>query len=205
MRDFDSVAAGWDNLPRRVMLAKAVAEAVKSKLTKTDIRAMDFGCGTGLVTLGLTEVCREVIAADTSVGMLEQLRGKLAASGILNVIPQHISEKPDAALPDQLDLIVSSMTMHHIKDVGGMISGFHSLLTTGGMLCIADLFSEDGNFHDNPAGIEHHGFSIEAMEKHFSTAGFTSITSESVYTIEKERDGNKVNYPVILTSGRRND
>ena len=205
MRDFDSVAAGWDNLPRRVMLAKAVAEAVKRKLTGKDLRAMDFGCGTGLVTLGLTEVCREVVAADSSAGMLEQLKAKLASSGIQNVLPQHISESPDAIFPEGLDLVVSSMTMHHIKDVGAMISRFYNILEPGGMLCIADLFSEDGRFHDNPAGIQHHGFSTEAMEGHFSSAGFSAITSETVYTIEKDRDGDVAHYPVILTTGHRND
>ncbi len=205
MRDFDSAAAEWDNLPRRVMLARAVSEAIISKLDRKVSRALDFGCGTGLVTLALSSVCNEVIAADTSTGMLEQLEKKLAGSGIINVTPLHISGEPDTALPQGFDIVVSSMTMHHIDDVASLISKFSSMLNPGGILCIADLDSEDGTFHDTPEGIRHHGFSAEAMTFYFLDAGLEGLSSETVYTVIKERDGKSDKYPVILTSGHRRD
>ncbi len=205
MRDFDSRAAEWDNKPRRVILARAVSDAIIKKLARTEIRTLDFGCGTGLVTLALTAMSREVVAADTSSGMLDQLDKKLADAGIDNVIPLQISEDPDENLPGGFDLVVSSMTMHHIEDVASQIVKFRQTLNPGGMLCIADLDEEDGTFHDTPEGIRHHGFSVEQMGQYFLSAGFTEITSEIVDTVIKERDGKTYKYPVILTTGHAID
>ena len=53
-RDFDTAAATWDK-PQRVRLATEVAAAMATALPLSrEWDAMDFGCGTGLVTLSLT-------------------------------------------------------------------------------------------------------------------------------------------------------
>ena len=58
--DFDSRAAQWDNLPRRVALANAVVEAIIQEADpQPTMRMLDYGAGTGLVTLGLLPLVRE--------------------------------------------------------------------------------------------------------------------------------------------------
>jgi cyclopropane fatty-acyl-phospholipid synthase-like methyltransferase len=53
-RDFDAVAASWDQEPRRVKLARDVVEAIRRELPLTpEMEVLDYGCGSGLVTLGL--------------------------------------------------------------------------------------------------------------------------------------------------------
>jgi 2-polyprenyl-3-methyl-5-hydroxy-6-metoxy-1,4-benzoquinol methylase len=53
-KDFDKEAAVWDAKPMRVKLALDVAEAIIREIKPTqDLTVMDFGCGTGLVTLRL--------------------------------------------------------------------------------------------------------------------------------------------------------
>jgi len=88
LRDFDSVAASWDQEPRRVQLARKVVDAISCEARPLQaMRVLDFGCGTGLVTLALASQVQEIVAADSSQGMLEQLANKLGASGISNVQP----------------------------------------------------------------------------------------------------------------------
>lgn len=205
-RDFDAVAAKWDQKGPRVELARAISDAmIRAAQPDKLMRVLDFGCGTGLVSLAFAPLVREVIAADSSKGMLEQLSAKLTSGGIGNVTPFLIPHQGTEALPSPVDLVVSSMTMHHIVDVGALIQTFRAILTPGGQLCIADLETEDGSFHDDPTGIAHHGFSSTEMEGFFSSAGFIDIRTVRVMEVRKQHGNTTQSYPVNLTVGRCRD
>jgi predicted TPR repeat methyltransferase len=63
---FDQAAATWDEQPRRVKLAQAVAEDIGRQIhLSRDIDVLDFGCGTGLLTLALQPLVRSITGADT--------------------------------------------------------------------------------------------------------------------------------------------
>lgn len=204
MRDFDLVAARWDEQPRRVALARAVADTIiRETAPSASMHVLDFGCGTGLVTLALAPLVRRMDAADSSQGMLDQLVVKLSTTGISNVVPLLVPHADAEALPCPFDLIVSSMTMHHIGNVGALLQRFYGCLATGGQLCIADLETEDGSFHDDPTGIQHHGFSSAEMEGLFRAAGFLAVRTVRVMEVQKVRDGRTYDYLVNLTIGRR--
>ncbi len=202
--DFNSRAAEWDNLPRRVLLANAVADLIiKEVHPEPWMRMLDYGCGTGLVTLGLQQVVKEVIAADSSIGMLEQLQTKAEEAQIANIHTLLIDLDQKLKLPQGIDLLVSSMTMHHVPDLDELFSIFRLVMNPDGWLCIADLETEDGSFHDDQSvHIPHPGFNIDEMELYFKNAGFRDVKTLPVMTIKKERDGSHCGYPVNLTFGR---
>ena len=58
MNRFEREAARWDAAPWRMALARSVAEAIQAQvpLSGTDA-ALDYGCGTGLLTLALFLWC----------------------------------------------------------------------------------------------------------------------------------------------------
>lgn len=201
--DFDSRAAQWDSLPRRVALANAVVEAIQQEADpQPAMRMLDYGAGTGLVALGLQPLVKEVFAADSSRGMLEQLEIKAREAGISNLKTVFIDLDRDWHLPQGIDLLVSSMTMHHVPEVAPLLKRFKAIMNPGGLLCIADLEQEDGSFHEDSTGIPHKGFAMEEMEDFFEEAGFTSIKTVHVMSVQKERDGKLHEYPVNLTIGR---
>jgi ubiquinone/menaquinone biosynthesis C-methylase UbiE len=71
---FDRVAADWDANSGRVALAKGVVDAIrKAAPLRPEINAMDFGAGTGLVTLGLLPYVGSLTAVDASRKMLRVL------------------------------------------------------------------------------------------------------------------------------------
>ena len=128
---FDQAAATWDSVDRRVVLAHAVVEAISSRVPLTkELAVLDFGCGTGLVTMELAPQVGSIAGADTSSGMLKALAEKAGAKGIP---PRQILLDPsgDGDLGGPYDLIVSSMTLHHIADVPALFSRFCTAPQTG--------------------------------------------------------------------------
>lgn len=204
-RDFDAAAAGWDQDPRRVKLAQDVVAAVRRELPLSgEMEALDYGCGSGLVTLGLQPFVGHITGADSSQGMLEVLKGKLRDQGIANVDTQWIDLDQQEPLPGRYDLIVSSMTLHHVRDVAALIGSLAQLLKPGGWLALADLEREDGSFHDDSTGVLHHGFDRDFFRSVFSANGLAEIRMVTAATIEKpDGTGGRRAYPVLLCLARK--
>lgn len=203
-RDFDQVAAIWDQEPRRVKLAQEVVDAMLRELPLTpEMEALDFGCGSGLVTLGLQPHVGRITGADSSQGMLEVMKGKLQQQEIDNVSFQFLDLEKEQ-LCTSYDLIVSSMTLHHVQDVPALIRSLAQALKPGGWLALADLESEDGSFHDNTAGVLHHGFSREFLLAEYAANGLSELRAVQAAVMEKDRpDDGPRSYPVLLWLGRK--
>jgi 2-polyprenyl-3-methyl-5-hydroxy-6-metoxy-1,4-benzoquinol methylase len=203
-RDFDAVAAGWDEDPRRVNLAQDVVAAICRELPLAkEMEALDYGCGSGLVTLGLQPFVGKITGADSSQGMLEILKRKLQEREITNVVTQFL-DLEQQQLVGSYDLIVSSMTMHHVHDVTALIGSFIQALKPGGWLALADLQSEDGSFHDDPTGVFHHGFDPEFIRSIYSKNSLTDVRIVTAATIDKpDGSGGRRLYPVLLCLGRK--
>ncbi|MBI1920193.1 MAG: methyltransferase domain-containing protein [Geobacter sp.] len=200
-RRFDAAASGWDEEPRRVKLADEIAAAILGEgVLGADMDVLDYGCGTGLLTLRLQPHVRSITGADTSPGMLDVLDGKIRKSGLGNVSTLCLNLETGDVANRRFHAIVSSMTLHHVRDTGALIAKLHSLLLPGGYLCIADLDKEDGSFHDDMAGVEHFGFERQGLEEMFRAAGFTAVRSRVAATIMKRET---VAYPVNLVTGRK--
>ncbi|MDD2309220.1 MAG: class I SAM-dependent methyltransferase [Desulfuromonadaceae bacterium] len=198
-RDFDAAALNWDEKPRRVKLAAEVAEAIQDKIPlKKEWDALDFGCGTGLVTLQLAPVLRSITGTDSSSGMIDTLNNKIQTYGFSNVLTVLCDlEKGD--LPSgRFHLITSSMTLHHIKEIVPLLKSLKTLLHPGGWIALADLEFEGGSFHDDPTGVFHHGFSTEELAEMLAKAGYSSISINTAATIVK---GDQT-FPVLLATAQ---
>jgi ubiquinone/menaquinone biosynthesis C-methylase UbiE len=85
-KDFDKEALSWDLNSGRVRLAADIAAALKKEIRITqDMKVMDYGCGTGLLTLSLQPLVKEITGVDTSQGMLDVLRDKIQKQVISNI------------------------------------------------------------------------------------------------------------------------
>ncbi|MCK9581192.1 MAG: class I SAM-dependent methyltransferase [Methanoregula sp.] len=185
-RDFDSAARTWDDNPARVKLAHDVARAIRDTIKLTpDMEVLDFGCGTGLLTLRLQREVRCITGMDSSPGMLEVLNKKIGASGITNVKTTLFNPENAGSLKGEYDLVVSSMTFHHIPEMSSMVNILHSHIRPGGMLGIADLDREGGRFHDSNVGVHHFGFDRAMLKKEIETAGFLKIRNRTAAIIHK--------------------
>ncbi len=196
---FNTIASEWDSDPGRVLMAQKVARAMRAALSPSgQERALEFGAGTGLVTLLMARTLAHVTALDSSAGMLDVLRQKCERKGLTQV------ETIEGAVPDQLpdaqyDLIYSSMTMHHVEDVLALLRTLADHVKPGGRVALADLDAEDGRFHGETKGVVHHGFARETFGNWLREAGFANVQFSTAFTVHRESDdGIAHDYPIFL-------
>ncbi len=204
---FDQSAASWDNEPRRIALMKAVGEAILREAHPTkDMDVLDYGCGTGLVSLFLLPHVRSVIGADSSPGMLAVLEKKIRDGDVQGMRAIRLDLEHDRVPQGRYHLIVSSMVMHHVADLNPVLRGFFEMLLPGGALCIADLNTEPGLFHTPEAAesVHHHGFDPEEFRGRLQKVGFTGTRALMASVVSKPvPNGGERDFPVFLVIGRR--
>lgn len=204
-RDFDKEAASWDQNPGRTRLAEDIAGAIKSAVKITpDMNALDFGCGTGLLTLQIQPLVHTITGVDNSQGMLDVLESKVQALNLNNVHTQHRDLIRGDSLQGSYDLILSSMAFHHIREIGPVLYQLSQALLPGGHLCIADLDLDDGMFHSDNEGVFHSGFDRPVLRQAFMGAGLVSINDLTAASVEKPVPGCGTRlFTVFLMTGRK--
>lgn len=204
---FDSTAHDYDD-PEKVERAGEIAASIRSAVPLTGReRVLEYGAGTGLVAQALQDAVGELTLADTSAGM-RQVAAQKVADGRLPagtaVIDLDLSEG-EAAEVDRLlvgggfDLLVSSLVLHHIKDLRPVLAGFSRLLAPGGYLAVADLDTEDGRFHAHLHDFDgHDGFDRHALADALRAAGFADVEVGDCTTVDKHGEV----FPVFLAVAR---
>jgi ubiquinone/menaquinone biosynthesis C-methylase UbiE len=203
-KDFNMEAAQWDANPGRVKLANDVADAIIREAAPADnMDVLDFGCGTGLVTLRLQPLVRTIIGVDSSPGMLAVLEGKIKALGLKNAGTRFVDFDKGGSIDGRFNLLVSSMTLHHVPDTAKLFNQWRDLLLPGGLLCFADLDAEDGSFHGDNTGVFHLGFDRDHLKKLLSVSGFRDIRDTTATTMIRETAGKGERpFPVFLILAR---
>jgi SAM-dependent methyltransferase len=203
---FDARAATWDDDPTKVERARRAAEAIRQAVPVTSgLAVLDYGCGTGLLGLALRPHLGRLVLADTSEGMLEVVRQKLARGGG----PPATALRLDLSTGDppqdlRVDLVCTLMAMHHVPDTRALLGRFHQLLRAPGTLCIVDLEQEDGSFH-GPAVEVHHGFARGELTGLLTRAGFEEPHFSTVDTIVRVDGPGRRSYPLFLAVARKRD
>ena len=198
---FDARAQTWDDDPRRRKLAASIFAALEQAVPpRAEWAALDYGAGTGLLTLALAARVRRVLAVDSSAGMLAVLAEKARAGGCANVETLRADFAKDPLPAGPFDLVASAMTLHHVADMEGLLRKFFALLAPGGRIALADLDAEDGSFHGaNAAGVHHLGFDRAALARQLAAAGFSDVCFSDAARSEK----NGRAYTVFLAAARR--
>ncbi len=204
MTDFDERAKEWDSDPKKVERARVVADAIRKSIPlSNEMNALEYGCGTGLLSFALQSNLGQITLADTSQGMLDVLKEKIVASGVTNMHPLRLDLATDPLPAERFHLTYSLMTLHHIPDTKDIINKFHALLEPNGYLLVADLEKEDGSFHTDGTTDVHKGFAQVELQKQVESAGFGNVTFSTVYEIKKKINGEEKIYPVFLMSARK--
>ena len=204
-KDFDKEAAQWDANPGRVKLANDVADTVIGETRPAkDQDVLDFGCGTGLVTLRLQPLVRSITGMDSSRGMLGVLQDKVKRGGFSNVRTRFLDLEKGGTVEGSFHLIVSSMTLHHVPDPAALISQLSATLLPGGVIAVSDLDTEDGSFHGDNTGVMHLGFARELVKDLFRQAGLREVRDVTAAVVVKEIEGKgRREFPVFLVMGKK--
>lgn len=201
---FDKEAPRWDENPGRVRMANSIADIVlRSIPVNQAMRVLDFGCGTGNVTLRLQPLVRSVTAVDRSVEMLKVLADKVSSRSLTNVVLNHVDTEQGELLSGQYDLVVCSMTLHHVKQPAALLDQFSRVLVTGGFIGLADLEPDQGLFHGDRRGVFHNGFARDTMKDWLEKAGFGNISFRDVTTIPRFVPGGIKEFKIFLACAEK--
>jgi 2-polyprenyl-3-methyl-5-hydroxy-6-metoxy-1,4-benzoquinol methylase len=177
--EWDDHAVGWDaNKDVRIFAEKAF-ESLRAKIAPlvpnlADIRVLDFGCGTGLLSEKLAPLCGHIVAVDTSSRMIDVLRRKVKDEGIENITPLQtvinaatLRQRPE--LTDKFDLIVASSVCNFLPDYQATLRDFSSMMKPGGCFVQWDWLA------DMP---------IDRIRDAYAAAGLKIIVAEEAFVME---------------------
>ena len=174
---FDQVADKWDSNPLKVERAKVTAKKIKEVNFGSCHRLIDFGSGTGLLGMQLSDVFNEVHLIDSSSEMLNIANTKVKHAGVLNIQTHDVNRLSDLAF--NCSAIATLMTLHHVDNIHQFFVDAYNTLEDAGVLIIADLFLEDGAFHKHhPQFDGHNGFDILALSDIAKQNGFIVESAE---------------------------
>jgi len=201
---FDDYAKTWDT-DKRINRAKKIANEIRNSIdSENNYSAMEFGCGTGLVSFNLYDKFKKITLIDSSNGMMEILNSKINESKVNNMVTNCVDILEEDSIDMKFDVIYNSMVLHHINDTEAIIKKFHELLNKDGYLCIVDLDEEDGSFHKKYPDFDgHNGFNQEKLKSILLKVGFNDIESNTFYYDEKIIEGQKINYSLFLMKARK--
>lgn len=115
--DFDQQAKSYDKKLARVKCAQAFVENIKNTVQiKPHFLALDYGCGTGLVSFPLQPFLQKIILMDNSPSMLAALEEKIKNYHIKNMFPRQLDLTQDILPAEHFNLIYTHMTLHHIPN-----------------------------------------------------------------------------------------
>lgn len=204
IRDFSRDAAAWDENPGRVRLASQVAAAiVEEARPHRRMNVLDFGCGTGLMSLPWADRVGHLSGADSAQGMLDVFSAKAEEMGLVERVRTILVDETLHALHGPYDLIVSSMTLHHIRDLATLFARFFAELSPGGKVCLADLDPDEGLFHEDNQGVFHFGFDRSAMSGLLCAAGFVPVAECTASEVVKPTPNGPRRFSVFLISAEK--
>jgi 2-polyprenyl-3-methyl-5-hydroxy-6-metoxy-1,4-benzoquinol methylase len=198
--EFDDKAKAWDDKPGRAHRAQVIADAIRNEVPfDPSFTAMEYGCGTGLLSFSLIDRFSRIMLIDNSQGMLGVLKEKIERSGAENMDILNI-DLLESSVDNikHFSVIYCLMVLHHVGDIGKMLTVWYALLNKPGYLCIADLDSDNGLFHGK--GFKgHNGFDREGLKKITQKSGFTNIRFKTVLEIKKvSHDKMEHSFPLFL-------
>lgn len=206
MTNFDERAKDWDSDPKKVERARVVAEAIRKAIPlEHSMKALEYGCGTGLLSFALQPDLGQITLADTSQGMLDVLADKITAAKVTNMRAIRLDLESDPVPAERFDLTYSLMTLHHIHDVRKVLIKFHDLLVPHGYLLVADLDKEDGSFHTDGTTDVHKGFDRLELQRIAEEIGFKNVGFSTAYAITKKICNEDKTFPVFLMTAQKSN
>lgn len=201
---FDEYAIDWDT-ERRKKRSKIVAKEIRkeAEITKKD-KCLEFGCGTGLISINLYQYSKKIDLLDTSEEMLARVEAKIKNKQINNMGTIYLDITKDDVLENKYDVIYTSMVLHHIKNINAIIKNFYKMLNKSGRLCIVDLNNVSREFHKNELDFDaHDGFDTKELKEILENSGFINVKVKTFYESIKKIEEKEIQYSLFIISAEK--
>lgn len=177
---FNQLAKTYDT-PQRQALAETILNEIRPDFAEaSDKTLLDYGGGTGLLSLPLASLVKEVELLDLSEEMSHLAQEKATIAGLENFTSFQgdlLGEQPALTPPD---IVLMSLVLLHIPDTKEILAALYQQLTPGGQLILVD-------FDTNPLVSHpkvHSGFDQGQLQELLQAIGFTHIKSHTFHTAD---------------------
>lgn len=166
---FEEMAKRYDT-EERMELAKVIVKEVRSELQNCQSNSLiDYGSGTGLIGLELSDLVDSILLVDSSEQMLEVAKAKISHKGVTNAKVLY-SDFTQGTPELKADIVLMSLVLLHIPDTKQILKELFHILNPSGRLIIVDFDKNDKIHHPKV----HNGFSHEELKNYLAEVGFKS-------------------------------
>ncbi|MCK9312216.1 MAG: class I SAM-dependent methyltransferase [Bacteroidales bacterium] len=199
MNEFNSRAQDWDNNPIYLERSETIANGLLDMIPiNREMKALEYGAGTGTLSFLLSDKFSEITLMDNSEEMVKVMHEKITNSQLSHLKPLFWDLVQNDYDSSKFDCIYSQMVLHHIPDTEVILCKWQQMLNPGGYLAIADLFTEDGSFHQIDKNL-HFGFDPEKLDLMLKSLGFKEVKYTTCYIMKRP---NGRSYPLFLLVAR---
>lgn len=121
------------------------------KINSSDL-VLEIGTGTGELALGLSDICRKIIAIDVSEKMIDFARSKAEKQRKGNVYFCHAGFLTYENNDESFDAVITQLALHHLTDFWKMVAlrRIYGMLKEGGRFYLRDVvFPSNIQNYDN--------------------------------------------------------
>lgn len=173
---FDALAKRYDTSERQD-LARIISSQLKEHLVGTPIgQLLDYGAGTGLVSLPLANLANSLVLVDASQEMLALADHKIKKNG-LGQTQTLVADFTKTVPSIHADVIIVSLVLLHIPETTKILKALYECLTPDGRLMIVDFDYNAKVSHP----LIHSGFNQADLQKKLAESGFHDVTSDTFY------------------------
>lgn len=171
------------------------ARALSALLPPLDV--VDFGCGTGVLSVELARWARHVTAIDRSALALDaaRVRARREACDNITFVEADLHGLPRSVAGK--DLVVISQSLHHVEHPGRVLAEAARVLKPGGRAVVLELMPHDEQWVTSRLGHAHLGFEPATLVAAMGAAGFSDVQ-----LTPSARDGGSPFRAFLLTGSR---
>ncbi len=161
------------------------------------LEVVDFGCGTGSLTVELARWAKQVIAIDRSESALEKAKAEALRQGLHNItfLAADLERLPLASAT--IDLVVVSQSLHHVNNIEAVLAEGARLLKPGGRMVVLELLPHEEEWVRTRLGHQHLGLDPSHVENAMRAVGL-----KAEHSVAAPRDSASPFKAFLLTGTR---
>ncbi|CEF19997.1 class I SAM-dependent methyltransferase [Staphylococcus xylosus] len=180
---FDQIAQKYDD-PERIHLAHIITQAITQQIKDTNYQTLlDYGGGTGLVTLNIAEYFEAVTLMDASPQMVDIFEHKVSDLNqtSINTLVGDVLLDDTILNHKNYDVIVLSLVLLHSGNYQLLLQKLYNHLNSGGMMILVDFDKNENIYHPKV----YNGFEQMDIIHVFNELGLRNPQINTFYSGEK--------------------
>lgn len=180
---FDQIAQKYDD-PERIHLAHIITQAITQQIKDTNYQTLlDYGGGTGLVTLNIAEYFEAVTLMDASPQMVDIFEHKVSDLNqtSINTLVGDVLLDDTILNHKNYDVIVLSLVLLHSGNYQLLLQNLYNHLNSGGMMILVDFDKNENIYHPKV----YNGFEQMDIIHVFNELGLRNPQINTFYSGEK--------------------